>query len=369
MYDLNVKADVGSLHRADDSALLESGGVAAALGADVIVRSSGARGGTRGLFARRAFSAGERIIIERAFIWERRVGAGEVWTPASMLPDDVDAALLQLAPRAATRANPGDALTTLRHSLLSAALASNAFGVGAAAAGSAAGAAGQGGSGRALFSLISMANHNCEANCRTRQVEEGEVDTDVDTDVDIDAPPARVLEARRDIDIGEELCIGYVPATWARTVRATRLTQLWGFACVCARCSAPGDDTIVLRCSACPDGRVFGGSTICVDCGAKNEEECSSSNAATATAANTDNDLEALTAPGTARQLVTRLVSHPRLAMEDVRVWLTACELLNSLTKYPALERELRSAARAAALRMRYVVASEWDVLDEEELD
>ena len=368
MYsNLDVNADPTSLStRADDSVILENGGVARTLEAAVRV-GFGPRG--RGLFAARSFHAGERIIMERAFIWEKQKSDGStnssVWTPASLLPDDIDAALYQLAPFAATRVQPGEVMK--RQDLLSATLSSNAFGVGSATSrgGTVAGAAGQGGNGRALFQLISMANHDCQANCRTLQIEEENGDDD-DDDA---APPARVLEARRDICEGEELCISYIPATWSRPIRQSRLTSLWGFTCACSRCAAlGGDDTNVTKCLVCTNGRVFGGSNMCVDCGEAVVVAGGGVEEPVAVKNSSDSELfESLTAPGTARELVTRLISHPTLAMEDIRVWLTACELLSSLARFPSLARELRSATRGAALRMQYVIANEWDILDEDE--
>jgi hypothetical protein len=347
MYRLTCDVDRASLDRVDDSLLLENNGVAKHLGADVVVRCGSH--GLRGLFAARSFVRGERVLIESAFIWQRK--DAELWTPNGLLPDDIDAALLQLAPLGATRggALPHEPPRT-RRSVLEAALAANAFGVGAAAASSAAGASGQGGDGRALFLLISMANHSCMANCRTLQVED-------DSGADVGAPPRRVLEARRDIAEGDELCICYVPATWARPVRAAQLSRLWKFECSCSRCCGAVDDTIVHRCEKCDDGRVYGGASACADChadaaaiGGQNEDAASS--------------LEALAAPGSVREVVDRLLRHPRLAFEDVRIWLTACELLQALSPSSAAAKQVRVRARAAALRMVFVEEEEWSCLD-----
>jgi hypothetical protein len=343
-YVLSIDADPASLLRADDSALVD-GGAAAALGAPLAVRAS-PRGG-RGLFALRDVAAGERLLTERAFLAER-AGAAEAWTPPDLLPDDVDAALLQLAPRGASAAAPG--APAPRAALLAAALAANAFGVGAAAPGSAAGAAAQGGAGRALFLVLSMANHACDANARVVQLDGGGGD-----DEDDGAPPARALEARRAIAAGEEVFIAYVPVTWARPARAARLAA-WGFACGCARCAAErGDDTVARRCAACAGGRVFGGARACADCGAPAPAAAAGAGAGAEAA-----ELAALTAPGRPRELVERLLRHPTLAPEDVRVFLACVDIIPALARAPALQAEVRSAARAAAVRMQYVAVDEF---------
>lgn len=119
--------------------------------------------------------------------------------------------------------------------------------------------------GRALFPLICLANHDCDACCAVTEMEGAD-----------DGVPVYALTARRPIAPDEELTISYVPRAWRRRARADALTRMWGFTCACARCVAPWDDTVVLRCVACDDagggaaggGRVFLGARACADCGA-----------------------------------------------------------------------------------------------------
>jgi hypothetical protein len=360
MYPLGVQADPSSLLRADDVSLPPC----------VAVRTVG---NVRGLFATRAFAAGEAILLDRALICERPDGS--LWVRASLLPDDVDAALLSLAPTCASRAAP-PASAPLRSDLLAATLRVNSFGVGGDAAG--AGSSGGGawaqlaGGGVALYPRVSLVNHACAPTARTFRVPPpaGADGAEDAGDVDADEPPARALEARTDIAAGQEITISYVPPTWARAVRRARLRSAYDFECACARCAAPWDDTRVFRCAACGDGRVYGGALECADCGAG----CDGSGggggggdggADGADGADDDATLAALTAPGRPSELVQRLVAHPVLAPEDVRVWLSSLELLPLLAPAPALARRLRGAARAAAARMPFVCAAEHAALAE----
>ena len=352
MYSLTARADPSSLLRASDASLPRG----------TEIRS---RAGLRGLYATQHFSAGDAILYDRAFLCERRDGS--LWVSPSFLPDDVDAALLSLAPTCATR----DALPSvspLRRELLAATLRVNSFGVGDDAAGGSSGAGGGGGGGGgawaqlasggvALYPRVSLANHACAPNARTvRAHEAAAAGAGSDADADADEPPVRLLEARTDIAAGDEITISYVPPTWAKSVRRARLRAAYDFECGCPRCAAPCDDTRVHRCAACASGRVYGGATACVDCGAAARSEHP---------ADGDDEamLAALTAPGRPSELVQRLLAHPQLAPEDVRVWLTMLELLPALAPAPALAGKLRAAARAAAERMPYISVAEHGAL------
>lgn len=346
-YSLTARADPTSLYRASEVTLPR--------GTELRTRA-----GLRGLYATQSFSAGEIILFDRAFICERRDGS--LWVSPSLLPDDVDAALLSLAPTCASR----DALPSvspLRRELLAATLRVNSFGVG----GDAAGASSGGGAwaqlasgGVALYPRLSLANHACTPNARTARAHEAAVcDSGVNAEgADEDEPPVRVLEARTDIAAGDEITISYVPPTWAKAVRRARLQAAYDFDCVCPRCTAPYDDTCVSRCTACATGRVYGGAKACFDCGVAVRDP-----AVVADDAGDEAMLAALTAPGRPSELVQRLLAHPQLAPEDVRIWLTMLELLPALSPAPALAQKLLNAAREAARRMPYISLAEHGVL------
>jgi hypothetical protein len=325
--------------------------------------------GQRGLFALRPFAPGQRILVETALLWQLTPAAPSSGPSSSSsseqpllaprhVPDELDAVLLQLAPFHGSREAAGSLLPEplLRGSLAQQVLASNSFGCGAAAESSSAGAFGQGSAARAIFPVLAMLNHDCSPNARVLQVEPLAFSEE--------EPPQRALEARSAIAAGEELCIAYVPVTWAKRVRAERLQSSWGFACSCARCSAGHDDTVCVRCAACSRGRLFLGASSCADCSAPAPP---AGGAGSAEAAEGSAVLEALCAPATPRQLVQRLSQSSCPAPEDVRVFLTMCDLQPRLAPLPALQAELTAAAAAAAQRMPFVRLEEHLELQEEE--
>lgn len=325
----------------DDDAL-SSLGVGAALarslaahaGAVYVARSEG----QRGLFARRDFSAGEDIVVESAAVVQAGLDAtGALSAAAGWSDADVDGLLSSLAPHC------GAPACSSRSELIRLAFSHNAFGVGAPAGGTIAGAYGQGGSARALFPVCAMANHDCSPNARTFQ-RDGAV---------------RVLQARRPVRAGDEVRIAYVPPTWHKAVRAARLAGAYGFTCACARCSAAHDDTIAARCPSCANGRVFLGAPACADCGAAPPDAPALHRAA----ADTDSALAPFALGARPRELVAMLSGgHETLAPEDVRLWLTGCDLLPQLAPAPALAAALSDALKGAAARMGYVDPEEHGV-------
>ena len=69
--------------------------------------------------------------------------------------------------------------------------------------------------------------------------------------------------------------------------------------------------------------------------------------------------LQALCAPGRPRELISRILQHPTHCTEDIRLFLTAINLLEALGPAPALRDELKLAMVKACDRMGYVDASE----------
>ena len=134
--------------------------------------------------------------------------------------------------------------------IASAVFAANSFGVSDAGSSETFrdGADGGDAESRAVFLCICMANHSCAPTVRASQQQRppGE-------------PPVFALEARETIAAGEEITVAYLPRAWPRALRAEVCQTQWGFECHCARCSGPGgvDDTIVMRCGTCGDGRVY----------------------------------------------------------------------------------------------------------------
>ena len=243
-------ADPSSLSRARDSLLLSPPGAYLEAFPGLEVRPA-AGPKRRGLFATRPFPRGAPLLIEPAVLWEPP--ASPPLAP-SLTPDEADALLYQLAPFYGAP----DACASLpplpRAELARRVLAANSFCVGSAAARFA-----QGGEGRALFPAIALVNHDCSPNARTFQEEGGEEGGG--------EPPRRVLEARRDISIGEEVTVSYVPTTWLKPARAARISA-WGFVCNCARCATAHDDALVARCGSCAQGRLIDDARGCADCGA-----------------------------------------------------------------------------------------------------
>ena len=276
----------------------------------------------RGLFASAPFRAGAVLAREAAVCWEEELvpanDAGErtvtMWRHPVLSTSGLIAIAYQMAPFHGARVadgscngrpthrvvdSDGGALPTVsRFELLRATLAANSFAVTTAprAAGDAAAAGGGGGgapqppvpappgmhlsaagtlehlcaaygvTGRALFPVLGLANHACDANAKVCEVRAG--------DGDGCGPPVYELEARADIPAGAEVTIAYVPRSWPRARRQAELAGTWGFTCACARCAVDWDDTVVLRCgsAACAGspagGRVFHGKWTCEDCGA-----------------------------------------------------------------------------------------------------
>jgi tetratricopeptide (TPR) repeat protein len=108
-----------------------------------------------------------------------------------------------------------------------------------------------------LCPLVDMANNSCSPTCAYVGV----------WDAAAQAPAMRLV-AERDVRAGEELTIAYVNRADSKEQRLAKLREGFGFTCTCARCAAPHDDAIVLRCGACGTGRVYSGASACADCGA-----------------------------------------------------------------------------------------------------
>lgn len=76
--------------------------------------------------------------------------------------------------------------------------------------------------GTALYSLASMANHDCEPSA----------------DVVLTRGGALALRARRALRAGEEVTITYLDSSLPAAVRRNRLLRGYGFECKCQRCAA-----------------------------------------------------------------------------------------------------------------------------------
>lgn len=97
--------------------------------------------------------------------------------------------------------------------------------------------------GRGLYPTLSLVSHNCVANARYQ--------------VNPDAGFSAVLRAKREILVGEEISIQYVPVSLGQPQRAVSLGSVWCFECACARCSDPsefGTYVSALKCQECAEG-------------------------------------------------------------------------------------------------------------------
>jgi hypothetical protein len=152
-----------------------------------------------------------------------------------------------------------------------------------------------------LFVLVSMLSHDCRPSCyfRSQWSAQG-------------ACPQVTIAALRPIAAGEELTISYVGDGPESThVRRAKLRP-YGFTCACARCAAPGDDTVVFACcDACGGcGRVLGPAAAAAAGGdGGNGIDGAASSAAPATCADCG-----APAPGVPRLLTLRSALHARLA-------------------------------------------------------
>jgi hypothetical protein len=108
----------------------------------------------------------------------------------------------------------------------------------------------------ALFPFLAMANHSCAPAAGYT----------TSWDAKARCPVVRLF-AERDLAAGEEVTISYTARSDIAESRAAALKR-YGFACACARCSAPADDTVALLCRACATGRV-GVDGKCTACGAQ----------------------------------------------------------------------------------------------------
>jgi len=99
--------------------------------------------------------------------------------------------------------------------------------------------------GRALYPLLSVANHSCVANCRlTVNSEDFSV----------------VLRAKRKIEEGEELTINYSHPIYGVPKRKQLISSKWFFTCRCPRCcdvTEFGTNVSALKCSHCREGLIL----------------------------------------------------------------------------------------------------------------
>jgi len=279
----------------------------AAFAPGLSLRASRGRG--RGLFAARAFPARAVLAREPALAWEPAAGAA-LACPLGRAA--LDAALLQAAPLALSPARAASRAPLSRAAAAAAALDANAHAVVLGAD-----ARGRGGApARALFPVVALFNSACDANAAAAQDAAASAAAGV---------PVSVVRARRAIAAGEEVTVAYVDRAAPKRARRAALRAAYGFECACARCAAPFDDTVVLRCRACARGRVFwpdaGAAAACADCRAPRRAP-----------------LPAAAAPGAPlpRAGARALLRHAHLAPGDARV-------------FRALERALGAAAAAAA--------------------
>ena len=340
------KADPTCISRLRDELLIH-GYVSSFIGVEVRDIPGAKR---RGLFATRDFSAGEVIMSEAPVVWQFGMSPTSPLYAPNHTPDELDGILYQLSPFFGSPLGPQ--LPPLsRADLTSRVMRENSFGVGAVDPGSevAGGIFAQGGQGRAVYPGVAMANHSCTPCARA--VQEGGA---VELQDSEDSPPRRTLEARRNISSGEEITIAYVPVTWMKKSRVSALQTTWGFVCTCPRCSTPFDDTQALKCSACGNGRVWGGAEACADCSVGGHR---------ASGEDDDTLIQNLCAPGRPRELVDRLIKHPTHCLEDMRLFLTALRLLEVLTPAPSLAKELKEEILKAVARMPFLDLTELGLL------
>ena len=252
-------------------------------------------GGCRGLFTTRSYAKGELLLREPAVLWQMEDAAARYYFDASATPPAAVATIVhQFAPWHGREAAP-----SLR-ALLYEAMKHNSWGCA---------------SSRGLFPVLCLANSSCCPNA-TSEEDAGAVAGGAGG-----GAPVYALRARRALAAGEEVLVSYVPRAWPKARRAAELRAAWGFACACARCAAPHDDTRAARCRACGAGRVFAGGAACADCGAAAGAE-----ALAALEAEGDAQWEAAGAAVEAMGVpelgacVAGWLAHPVLAADDARV-------------------------------------------------
>jgi hypothetical protein len=254
--------------------------------------------GGRGLFAARAFTPGEEILREVAVCW----GAPDSPNVFTTMEEGalVDT-LLQMAP-ACWRGPPAPRPPVPAGglpALVAATMKANAWGCRVG------GDAGM----RGLFPVLCLSNHSCASVAAASQV--GVADA---------GAPAYALTARAPIAEGEEITVAYVPRSWEKARRAAALGEGWGFACGCARCAAPVDDTRAVKC-AC-GGRGFlpddeAGTPACAACGAPLAVVAAG---AAGAAAGLPPPPHVDATPQQLRAALDALLAHPVLALDDARV-------------------------------------------------
>ena len=256
----------------------------------------------RGLFAVRAFAAGEEIFSETALLCcskstaaslrraaavartrrpgvrAPRVGSTVVATAPVPVPV-VDSVLLNavlfkpqlldnFSPLLLTAASSPDVLCALRltdvlrENAAEADFATRAF--------------------PALVLLLSMINHDCRPSAGWQSSWDA-----------ASQQPLFSVRAARELKAGDEISFGYCPVDAPTSTRRAQLFAGWHFACTCARCTGSaaqgGDDAMVLRCLECGGKAPCGpASAGCVDCGATWQSAAGVVDAGTSAALRTD---------------------------------------------------------------------------------
>ena len=90
--------------------------------------------------------------------------------------------------------------------------------------------------GTAVYAKLSRANHDCAPNGARFDAFDGVADECDEGDNRWGRCTAKVVTVR-DVQVGEEIVIAYVPLDWGRAERRHRL-EGYGFACRCRRCQA-----------------------------------------------------------------------------------------------------------------------------------
>ena len=316
--------------------------------------------GNRGLFAKIEFKIGDEVLKELASLHQLEDKSTIPFISTSIL----DAALIDAAPFYGSAELLGEitsngyspppnlregdkSLWTPRARVAEAVMNANAFEVG---------------NGRAYFINGSFANHSCSPNAILQQI--------YDIEGKSFTRPEYAIIARKDISIGEEIFISYVPRSWNKVKRKAELLETWGFSCECSRCIGIVDDTVVFRCCGIcyqsaqklgddydgdAGGRVYLHSTECVDCGGQisplSKQALLDSKLLSSSSTNKDERsigvseaiLEPLLSELPSLSLMSRvnkLLLHPFLAHEDVALFTALCALMHQLQDEAAKEQD-----------------------------
>lgn len=299
----------------------------------------------RGLFATSAFKPGDVILEELAVCWQEEEGRRAVYHLASLTPEALESVLFQMAPYGE---EPSTA-KVVRKALVYNTMKSNSFGS-------------SGGSLRGLFPVLCLSNSSCDPCASAEEVAREGVEG---------GGPVYCLQARRAIEPGEEITISYCPRAWNKPLRAKEFQEAWGFACKCARCSLPFDDTIIHRCSSCKEGLVLAPdppetTSPCLSCGVR---------APFAVA----DGAEALEPQGGVegwglenwRDYASTILNHPTLASDDARCFTALSRAFWAVHEYgdegQDLKEQLLQEVVKVCMRSKFVCLQDLGIEVEED--